>query len=111
MAFFQDPPRLGNQYDDDRVLRSYLARAVPTDVRKVMEPSLSTMGEIAGDRLYRMQLEDRENLPVLTQWDAWGRRVDRIEVTPLWKEAQRIACEQGVVATAYEKKSGALSRV
>jgi alkylation response protein AidB-like acyl-CoA dehydrogenase len=27
--FVQEPPRLGNQYDEDRVLRSYLARALP----------------------------------------------------------------------------------
>ena len=28
------------------------------------------------------------------QWDAWGNRVDRIEVTPLWRKAERIAAEQ-----------------
>ena len=45
------------------------------------------------------------------QWDAWGNRVDRIEVTPLWEEAARVAAEQGVVATAYERKHGELSRI
>ncbi len=28
MGFVQTPPSLGNQYSDDRVLRSYLARAL-----------------------------------------------------------------------------------
>ena len=93
MAFYQDPPRLGNQYEEDRVLRSYLSRALPPDVRAAIAPSLSELGALAGGPLYRMQLEDRRNEPVLTQWDAWGHRVDAIEVTRLWKEAARIACD------------------
>ena len=111
MPFFQDPPTLGNQLADDRVFRSYLARALPPEVRQAIEPSLSEMGELAGGALYRMQLEDRENEPVLTQWDAWGNRVDRIEVSPLWREAARIAATHGVVATAYERAHGRFSRV
>jgi len=111
MTFFQDPPTLGNQYDDDRVLRSYLARALPPEVRDAITPALREMGELAGGRLYRMQLEDRLNEPALTQWDPWGQRVDAIELTPLWKEAARIASEHGVVAAAYERAHGAFSRV
>src|SRR5690606_17864325 len=51
------------------------------------------------------------NEPRLVQWDAWGRRVDRIELTETWKRAAREAAERGVVATAYENRHGALSRV
>ncbi len=69
------------------------------------------MGELSGGELYQLQLEDRLNEPKLTQWDAWGNRVDEIELTPLWRKAERIAAEHGVVATAYEQKHGALSRV
>ncbi|WP_437542646.1 acyl-CoA dehydrogenase family protein [Sorangium sp. So ce367] len=111
MAFYQDPPTLGNQYDDDRVLRSYLARALPREVAASITPSLREMGELAGGRLYQLQLADRANEPKLTSWDAWGRRIDHVEVTELWKEAARIACERGVVATAYERAHGAFSRV
>ncbi|HEY4122361.1 MAG TPA: acyl-CoA dehydrogenase, partial [Byssovorax sp.] len=103
MAFFQDPPELGNQFDDDGVLRSYLARALPDDVRRAIEPELREMGELAGGPLYRMQLEDRLNEPTLTTWSPWGKRVDHIEVTRVWKEAAKIAVEKGVVAAAYEK--------
>jgi alkylation response protein AidB-like acyl-CoA dehydrogenase len=111
MTFYQDPPALGNQYDADRVLRSYLGRLLPPDVLRDVEPELSAMGELAGGELYRMQLEDRLNEPKLTPWDAWGRRVDHIELTPLWKRCARIASEQGLVATAYEQRHGALSRI
>ncbi len=108
--FNQPPPKLGNQYDEDRVLRSYLKRVLPPEVLGEVEPSLREMGRLAGGELYEMQLADRLNEPVLTQWDAWGERVDRIEVTPLWKVAERVAAEHGVVATAYEQTYGAFSR-
>ena len=111
MPFLQPPPELGNQYTADRALRSYLARVLHADMLAEIEPDLIAMGELSGGELYRFQLADRENEPLLTQWDAWGNRVDRIEVSPLWREAERIAAEQGLVATAYERQHGLYSRV
>ncbi|RME40733.1 MAG: acyl-CoA dehydrogenase, partial [Caldilineae bacterium] len=111
MTFTQTPPTLGNQYTEDRVLRSYLTRVLPAEVLAEVEPSLAEMGRLAGGELYRLQLADRLNEPVLTQWDAWGERIDHIEVSPLWERAERIAAEHGVVAAAYEQTYGALSRV
>ena len=111
MRFQQTPPALGNQYEDDRVLRSYLSRVLPSDMRRKIEGSLAEMGRLAGADLYEFQVADRLNEPRLTQWDAWGNRIDRIELTPLWREAERIAAEHGVVATAYEQKHGSFSRV
>jgi alkylation response protein AidB-like acyl-CoA dehydrogenase len=76
-----------------------------------IEPDLVAMGELAGGELYRFQLADLGNEPTLSQWDAWGNRVDRIEVSPLWREAERIAAEHGLVATGYEQRHGQHSRV
>lgn len=111
MSFQQTPPRLGNQYEDDRVLRAYLERVLPEEMLREIEGSLLELGRLSGGELYELQLADRLNEPRLTQWDAWGKRVDRIELTPLWRLAERIAVEHGVVATAYEQKFGSLSRV
>ena len=108
--FNQPPPRLGNQYDEDRVLRSYLRRRLPPEALAAVEPALREMGALAGGELYALQLADRLNEPALTQWDAWGERVDRIAITPLWQRAERLAAEFGVVATAYERDYGPLSR-
>ncbi len=109
--FNQPPPTLSNQYEDDATLRSYLRRALPAGMLEEIEPSLAELGELAGGSLYRMQLADRLNEPVLTQWDAWGERVDRIEVSPLWRVAERLAAEHGIVATAYERAHGRFSRI
>ncbi len=108
--FNQAPPTLGNQYHDDRVLRSYLKRVLPSPVLREVEPSLATMGELAGGELYHLQLADRLHEPTLTQWDAWGERIDRIELTALWQRAERLAAEHGVVAAAYEARYGRYSR-
>ncbi len=109
--FIQPPPELGNQYYDDRVLRSYLARNLPPNMLREIEPGLVEMGALAGGELYRMQLADRLSEPRLTQWDAWGNRIDHIEVTPLWREAERLAATRGLVALAYERRHGAPSRL
>jgi alkylation response protein AidB-like acyl-CoA dehydrogenase len=111
MAFFQVPPVLGNVYSSDRALRSYLSRALPPDVLAAVEPELFAMGELSGHKFWELDQKHRDEEPRLVQWDAWGNRIDRIEITPLWVEAEKVAAEKGVVATAYEKKHGELSRI
>ncbi len=111
MNFRQQPPALGNQYRDDRALASYLRRALPPKVLTEIEPELVEMGALAGGELYELQLADRLSEPVLTRWDAWGRRIDRIEHTPLWKRAEEIAARQGLVAIPYELAHGRFSRI
>jgi alkylation response protein AidB-like acyl-CoA dehydrogenase len=104
MAFFQQPPRLTNQFDDDPMLVSWIARFCPEVAGELRE-----LGEVAVE-YYARQLADRSNEPVLTQWDAWGQRVDRIEVSPLWREAQALAARTGMVAAGYEPRLGAHAR-
>jgi alkylation response protein AidB-like acyl-CoA dehydrogenase len=110
MAFFQTPPALSNTYEADRLLRAYLARRLPEDARRSIEPELAEMGQISADLHGRATAEGRDE-PRLVSWDAWGQRIDRIEVSSLWRDAERIAAEKGVVATAYERRHGRYSRV
>ena len=111
MSFFQDPPRLGNTYDADPLLREALARLMPAPALLSVEPELRYLGELAGGRLAQLQQDDRPNEPRLTQWDAWGRRVDASEISPLWREAERLAAEHGLVAVPYEQEHGEHSRL
>jgi acyl-CoA dehydrogenase len=104
MPFFQEPPRLGNQFDDDPLLPSWIARFVPE-----IADELRALGDLAVE-CYAKQLVDRVHEPVLTQWDAWGNRVDRIEVSPLWREAQVLAARHGMVAAGYEPRLGPHAR-
>lgn len=111
MEFVQTPPSLGNQFTDDRVLRSYLARALSPEQSRAAIPQLAYMGGLAGGDLYAQQLAEYKLEATLVQWDAWGNRVDRIETTPLWRRAEAIAAREGLVALAYEAPLGERSRV
>jgi acyl-CoA dehydrogenase len=111
MPFFQDGPQLGNQYRDDRVLRGYLARVLPEEVLGAIEPELDRMGHLAGGPLLELSMRERRAEPELVQWDPWGRRIDEIRVPGAWSEYARVAVEHGLVATAYERRHGAFSRI
>src|SRR5689334_11276994 len=108
MAFFQEPPQLGNQFDDDPLLPSWIERSLGPAAAEI-SGELRALGDLAVE-YYGKQLADRENEPVLTQWDAWGQRIDRIEVSPLWREAQVLAARHGMVAAGYEPRHGAHAR-
>jgi alkylation response protein AidB-like acyl-CoA dehydrogenase len=110
MTFYQDPPTLGNQYDSDPLLKEYLERSLPQDLFKRFEPEYRALGELSGGELYRASLEDRLNEPRHIEWDAWGHRVDRIEVTSVWKRAQVISAEYGLVAAGYDSELGPHAR-
>lgn len=111
MAFFQAAPRIGNQYDDDALLREYLSRRLPPPMLARIEPQLRELGEMSGGELFELQARDRPNEPRLVSWSPWGHRIDEIELTEVWQRAAKITAEHGLVATAYERKDGALSRV
>ena len=111
-APFQQPaPALANQFDADKPLKSLLRRLLPNEVYASIEPSLRAMGELASGELATLQHADRLNEPVLTNWNAWGERIDQIEVSPLWKRCEQIVPEHGVVAAAYEPHFGAYARL
>jgi alkylation response protein AidB-like acyl-CoA dehydrogenase len=109
--FIQAAPRLGNQYRDDAFLRSYLRRKLPADLLAAIAVEFDDMGELAGGELYALQLQDRLNEPRLVQWDAWGKRIDRIEVTPLWQRAAVVAARSGLIAIPYERRHDRFSRL
>ena len=109
--FVQSAPRLGNSYTCDPVLPALLRRKLGAELLARLEPELVELGELAAGPLYELQRADRRNEPTLTQWDPWGTRIDRIELTPLWREAERLAVRFGLTAIPYERREGAWSRL
>lgn len=110
MTFVQSAAELGNQYRDDRVLRSLLARSLPAAVHEAIAPELDELGAHAADA-WRRERERSPREPVLTQWDSQGRRVDRIELTPAWQESREIAARFGLVAAGHEQTHGEHARL
>ncbi len=109
--FFQEAPSLGNQYDDDPVLRSFLQRVLPPDVLWEIEPDLRRMGERAATDILELARQAEAQPPRHIPFDPWGRRIDRIEVSQAWRDLDRISAEEGLVAIAYERQYGPWSRL
>jgi len=109
--FYQAPPRLENQYERDEFLRSYLRWRLPADMRAEVEPDLYRLGERAVTDVAALGDEAEAQPPRHVPYDPWGRRIDDIVVSDAWRALDRISAEEGIVATAYERRHGALSRV
>jgi len=110
-AFFQDPPRIGNTWDGDPLLRSLLGSLLPRDVAGAVAPHLRHMGERAAGDLLPLAAAAEAQPPRHVPFDAWGNRVDRLELSPGWLGLKRVAAEEGLVASGYERTHGPWSRV
>lgn len=111
MAFFQSPPTLGNQLDDDPLLVEWLAHALPPPVLDRERERFRHLGALAGGELYAAQLEDLQNEPVHVPYDAWGHRVDLVKETAVWQRARDLSAEHGLVAAGYAGQYGPFDRV
>ena len=111
MAFQQDPPSLGNQYDSDSLLREYLERTFPAELLERFEPEYRELGALNGGELYDCPSPISKTNRFTRVWDAWGNRVDEVEVTEVWKRAQVLGAEHGLVAAGYDAELGAYARV
>ena len=112
-GFFQDAPRLRDEWQADVALRRLLGRVVPADVLDEITPTLAEMGELAAGELADLsrEMDRRDSEPTLRQFDEWGHRVDQIRTAPQWSRIAEVAASRGVVGTAYEGAHGEWSRV
>ncbi|HHF7353295.1 TPA: acyl-CoA dehydrogenase family protein [Legionella anisa] len=109
--FFQTPPRLGNQYDEDRVLKTYLEWKLPSSMLTQIQPELQRLGQRVIEDIYKLGQEAEAFPPRHIPYDPWGKRIDHIEVSQAWKELDKIAAEEQLIALGYERQHGALSRI
>ena len=84
---------------------------MPATLNAELHSELRELGALAGGELYRLQQADLAHEPVLTQWDAWGKRIDAVTVSPLWQRAERLAAQHGLVATGYDSALGRHARI
>lgn len=100
--FKQTGPELSESYSHDPYLPALIKRWASEASFPEMAQQLQHMGDIATRELYPLQLNDRLNEPLLTQYSPWGERIDQIDVSPLWHRAAVIAAETGLVGIPYE---------
>jgi alkylation response protein AidB-like acyl-CoA dehydrogenase len=102
MGFVQDAPQLAHPYRDDRCLLALLDRVIPAARRAALDADLDALADYA-QMAWRRAAQTTRRKPVLTRWDAWGRRVDRIEPTPAWLEGPQLTTRHAVLAAGHEE--------
>jgi putative acyl-CoA dehydrogenase len=111
MAFQQEDFNYHNLYTENSYLQDVLkAYASPESLAEI-ENDLASFGERARGEILQLMWRAERNPPELVSYDHWGRRIDHIEVDPAWEELHRVAAREGIVATGYERQSGASSRL
>ncbi len=110
MEFLQEAPRLPHPYREDRLLRALVARRVPQDRRPGLEADLASLGDYACMTYARRQASPRHE-PVLTQWGPWGERLDRIELTPAWREGPGLTTRHAILVSGHDPDAGAHGRL
>jgi len=109
-SFIQPAPQPRHGLRDDWLVRSFVRQRLPPEVRAI-ETELDELGALAAGSLWNFQCADRPNEPRLTRIGAWGERVDLIEPSPLWREAERLAVQYGLTAHPQERTYGSWSRL
>lgn len=113
MSFFQQPPELGNTYRSDVALREHLERLLPPDLLAEVAPQLEAMGAAAasGGELACLADQAEAAPPRLVPYDPWGRRIDRVEVSPAWLALHAAQARAGLAAIPHEGRYGPWARV
>src|SRR6476620_5405783 len=99
--FYQDAPRLTNQYDGDLLLGGYLRWRLPPAMLHELEPALQRLDALAAGEWLALDAAAERNPPRHVPYDPWGRRIDAIETSDAWRALHRIAAEEGLVAIGY----------
>ncbi|MBL0165550.1 MAG: acyl-CoA dehydrogenase family protein [Xanthomonadales bacterium] len=102
-------PSLGNQYFGDRVLQAWLDRALPPSMRSAINDDLDALGAHAAHAWTEARSCLRRE-PCLTPYDAWGERIDRIELTPIWQRGAEMAARYGLIAAGHDSTHGEFAR-
>ena len=109
--FFQTPPANTNRFRTDATLRFSLERHLPAEIFAEAAPGLDRLGERCATELPALADQAERNPPRHIPYDAWGRRIDRIDVDPAFDALVRIGQAEALVAMPYDGGFGPHGRV
>lgn len=110
--FIQTGPTLpANTFSGDRLLQALLRRHLPADQWQTARGELERIGARAAGEFLAWADDAETHPPRHVPFSPWGERVDEILTAPGWLALERASAEEGLVATGYERRFGALSRL
>lgn len=110
MDFFQSKPDFPQVFESDLVLKNYLERIFPENY-EALSKELTQFGDMVKEVMEPLAEEAEANPPQHIPYDPWGKRIDKIKVTPAWNQLHVIAAKEGIVAAGYERAYQDRSRV
>jgi len=111
-GFFQAPPKLLNQFNDDEALRRALNLFLPSRICESIKPDMSSFGDkVISPQVLNWVLDAERNTPYVKTFDSWGRRRDELITTEGWRELQALGISEGMVSIPYENPYAEYSRV
>ncbi|EAL72525.1 hypothetical protein DDB_G0270350 [Dictyostelium discoideum AX4] len=96
--------------EDTQLIRA-LQRVLPAKILKEIEGDLTQFGERVVKDILELGRASENNPPKLIQYDAWGKRIDKIVVDESWNKLKDIGCSEGLVSIGYERKYQEYSRI
>lgn len=110
-GFFQSPPELPNPWASSGALQSAIKSRVSEEQWAAISAELNSFGATILPKVEPLGLRAEREVPTLNQFDAWGVRIDEIQVSRAWGDLDAISAQEGLVAIGYERKYGAASRL
>ncbi|KAI9768091.1 MAG: hypothetical protein M1840_005125 [Geoglossum simile] len=102
-GFFQSPPRLENQFNEDAALRRSLLFYLPMHILSTIHSDFSSFGDrVISRQVLAWVANAEQNPPFVQTHDAWGRRKDELVTSEGWKSLQDLGIAEGMVAAGYE---------
>jgi alkylation response protein AidB-like acyl-CoA dehydrogenase len=99
--FVQTGPSLRDPYTADPQLRGWLDRLLGEDGHAAAKQRLADLSAEVVGPLREAHHDAETHPPALTRFDAWGRRVERIDTSAGWQAQRAAAARHAVVALPY----------
>jgi alkylation response protein AidB-like acyl-CoA dehydrogenase len=103
-------PRPENTFNEDLALQSHLQRLLGEHYAK-LAPSFESLGGRASGELFDLARLAEKHHPEHQPYDVYGKRVDKLHLSPEWDAISRIGVQEQIVATGHDESLGELARV
>lgn len=102
MTYSQAGPHLGNQYLEDSALQAFI-RTLTGGFPEAYERDLTRFGKRVVAEMLPHHLRLNYYPPRHEPYDAWGRRVDRVDTDESWTYMHRVAAEERLMSIGYSR--------
>lgn len=98
------PDQGGNLFKQDAFLLGMTKRYLSEEAYILMLPRLLSLGEDVLCKVRAWGEHAEKNPPILENFDAFGRRIDRLHLPHGWQRLKKFAAQNRLVALAYDRK-------